>query len=159
MKTLKKFLKKRGACDEGYEFAKDLTLEQFLKTCKRADWILWLFRQTNGNDLAKLTEAKALCANTVRHLMTNEKSTNALDVAFKFAKGQATREELKAAAAAAYSASISSADLAAYAAASISISPMYAAIYSTASKKGNQRLVLDICRKVLPLQIWNQEDF
>jgi len=37
------------------------------------------------------------CARQVQHLMTDPRSTNALDVAEKFANGEATKEELDAA--------------------------------------------------------------
>ena len=96
-KTLKNFLEKHNACKDGFKFAKDLTLEQFLNTCERGDWILWLFKRTNPDSLTELTLAKALSTNTVRHLMEDERSTNSVDVAIKFGNGQATRQELDAA--------------------------------------------------------------
>lgn len=98
-KTLEAFLKQHNVCGDGFEFAKDLTLEQFLKTCKRGDWILWLFFRTNPNSFTELTLAKALCANTVRHLMKDERSINAIDIAIKFGQGLATQDELADAAA------------------------------------------------------------
>ena len=86
-----------------------MTLDQFLNTCERGDWILWLFARTNKNDLPKLTEAKALCANTVRHLLKDERSRNAIDVALDFACGKASKVELADAAAAAYAANVAAA--------------------------------------------------
>ena len=183
MKNLKKFLEKYSACSDGYEFAKDLTLEQFLNTCNRGDWILWLFARTNKNDLAKLTEAKALCANTVRHLMKDERSSKAIDVALAFSRGEMTREELDAAAAAAayaayaayaaayaayaaanatYAAAAAAAAYAAYAAADAAYAAAdaaYAADAADAAKKANQKLTADICRRTLPLELWDQSEF
>ena len=72
MKTLKEFLEKNNACEDGFDFAKDLTLEQFLSTCQRGDWILWLFARTNPDSLRELNLAKGHCANTVRELMKDE---------------------------------------------------------------------------------------
>ena len=116
MKTLENFLLENGACKEGFDFAKDLTLEQFLKTCPRGDWILWLFAKTNPASLQQLTLAKGHCANTVRHLMQDKRSIAAVDVAIAFGEGKATMEELDAAASAAASASDAAAsDAAAYA--------------------------------------------
>ena len=176
MKKLKNFLEKYHACTDGYEFAKDLTLEQFLNTCERGDWILWLFARTNKNDFAKLTEAKALCANTVRHLMKDERSTKAIDVALRFVKNEATRDELNVAsfyayaayvAAAAYAAAahvaahVAAADAAAYAAYVAAAAYAAAAVADAyaAAKKQNQKLTADICRKVLPFEIWDQSEF
>jgi len=101
MKTLEKFLKDNNACKDVYDFAKNLTLEQFLNTCDRGDWILWLFEKSNPESSKEITLAKAHCANTVRHLMKDE-SKKAVDVAIAFGNGKATREELNAAASAAF---------------------------------------------------------
>jgi len=141
--TLKEFLIKNNACKDGFDFAKNLTLKQFLNTCQRGDWILWLFAKTNPNSLRELTLAKEHCANTVRQLMEYERSTKAVDVAISFGKVKATIEELDNVAASAYAAA--SADAAAS-----------AAFAASAAKKQNQKLTADICRKYLPIQIWNQ---
>lgn len=142
MKTLKQFLEEHKACLDGFEFAKDLTLEQFLNTCERGDWILWLFARMNPDSKRQITLAKGQCANTVRHLMKDKRSLDAVDIAIKYGNNEATEQELATAAtvaalAAAYAAF--AADTAAYAA-----------------KKDNQKLTADICRKYLPLAIWDQ---
>ena len=166
MKTLKEFLIKTKACRDGFDFAKDLTLEQFFKTCERGDWILWLFSRINPEDLRVLTLAKGHCANTVRHLMKDPRSIKAVDVAIAFGEFKATKEDLDAAAADAYAADAYAADAAAYAA-----DAAYAGAYAAAAaaaraaaragayadaRKENQKLTADICRKYLPLEIWDQ---
>ena len=192
MKTLKEFLEKKRACKDNFDFAKDLTLEQFLNTCPRGDWILWLFAKMNPKSLRELTLAKGHCANTVRGEMKDERSTKAVDVAIAFGEGRATRKKLNAAASAACDAyaysdsSDSSADSAAYAAyaasnasadsdsvaraaaraAASKIFPLFGSIFARAAayaadsadsaEKQNQKLTADICRKYLPLEIWNQ---
>ena len=172
MKTLKEFLEKNHACKDGFDFAKDLTLEQFLNTCDRGDWILWLFARMNPDSVRELTLAKAHCANTVRHLMKDERSTKAVDVAIAFGEGRATRAELDAAGAAAYAAGAAAdttyaAGAAAYAAAfAASTAPTaptaafaadaaFAAFADAVAIKDNQKQTADICRKYLPLEIWN----
>ncbi len=70
---------------------------------------MWLFKKTIPDDeehLKLLTRAKAHCALTVRHLMKDQRSITACEVALKFADGEATRDELRTAyaAAAAYAA-------------------------------------------------------
>lgn len=162
METLKTFLDKHDACADGFKFAKDLTLEQFLETCPRGDWILWLFARTNPNLLKELTLAKAHCANTVRHLMTDERSLKAVDVAMKFGEGKATIEELANAAAAAaadYAAAFAAnAATTAYTAAAAAYA---AADYAAAdyARKQNRKQTADICRKFLPIEIWDQSQF
>ena len=204
MKTLKTFLEKNNAYKDGFEFAKDLTLEQFLETCQRGDWILWLFAKTNPTSLKELTLAKAHCANTVRHLITDKRSLNALDVAFEFGQGKATIEKLDAAVAAAFAATATAAAYAAtaatataadaaataaaayagtaaadaaaaaeaaavYAAADAAVAAAFAATATAAdaaaaaaaadARKQNQSQTADICRKFLPIEIWDQSQF
>jgi hypothetical protein len=161
MKTLKTFLEKRNACLNSFEFAKDLTLEQFLETCERGNWILWLFARTNPESLKELTLAKAHCANTVRHLMTDERSVKAVDVAIAFGEGRATKEELNvvahAAAHAAYSAAHAAYSAAASVASAAALADIY--VYAANAKKQNQKQTADICRKFLPIEIWDQSQF
>lgn len=88
MKKLKDFLLEHDACDDGFDFAQDLTL------------------------------------------MRDERSKNAVDIAIKFGENKATREELDAA--------------------------TYAADAASDAKKKNQKATADICRKYLPINIWDQ---
>jgi len=174
-KTLKEFLEKNNACKGGYLFAKDLTLEEFLATCPRGDWILWLFVKSNPDSLKELTLAKGHCANTVRHLMEDERSLRAVDVAIAFGEGKATKKELDSASAASAAASDAAfaasdtADAAAYAADAANAASAASAAASDAASAAdaasgdstsptyeqNQMETADICRKYLPLQIWN----
>ena len=191
-KTLKNFLKEHNACKDGYIFAKDLTLEQFLDTCPRGDWILWLFARMNPESLKELTLAKGHCANTVRHLMKDNRSVQAVDAAIKFGEGKICKKELDkaasaaysidytpayaaasaasaayySAASAAYSAAYADADVfaaasahasaysAAYSAAASAASAAYSAAYS-AARTQHQKKTANICRKYLPIEIWN----
>jgi hypothetical protein len=180
MKTpLVEFLEGLSACQEAIEMAKDYPdFETALKNWPRGDHILWLFRRTNTNDLQRLTLAKAHCANTVRHLMKDKRSTNAIDVAIKFGNGEATRDELNDAAAAAADAAAAYADAAAAyaayaaadaaaayvdaaaayaadAAAAYAADAAYAYANRAAARKANQMATADACRKYLPIEIWN----
>jgi len=73
------------------------------ENCPRGDWMLWI-AQKAGVDIHPLTYAKAKCAETVKHLMKDERSLNAIKVAKKFGKKKAARKELDAAYTAAYTA-------------------------------------------------------
>src|ERR1035437_150201 len=102
--TINKLLRSLSACTEAYKWAYNKPWPIILKTCPRGDWLLWLFQKTNPNDLKLLTLTKAHCANTVRHLMKDKRSTNAIDVAIAFGLGKCSLEELNKAKIAAYAA-------------------------------------------------------
>ena len=135
---MKELLKKLHACEEAREWAGDKTWEEIYNTCHRGDWLLWLFQRTNPNDKRRLVLVGAHCANTVRHLL-NERSKLAVDVAISHGEGKATEEELADAAYAAYAADI------------------VADIVADIAREQNQKQTADICRKYLPIEIWNIE--
>ena len=110
--SLRKKLLKINACGEGMEWLADQTAEDAWATCQRGDWMLWAGSRC-GVDLQTITITKVKCARLVQHLMQDQRSLDALDVAEQFALGNATREQLAAAAADAANAA---ADDAAYAA-------------------------------------------
>lgn len=164
MKTFKQLLKELNACKEAREWAGDKTTEEAVSECHRGDWLMWLAQKLEV-DIKPLTLAKGLCANTVRHLMKDERSLKAVDVAIAFGKGEATIEELdnaridayaatatdayayaNAANAANAAASDAASDTAAYAAYAAAA---YAADNAAAVRKENQLLTANICREVL----------
>jgi hypothetical protein len=185
--TFQELLISLNACPEAKKWASDKTWEEVYKDCPRGDWLLWLFQKTNPDSLQELTLAKGHCANTVRHLIKDERSIQAMDTAIAFGEGKATREELNSAAAtsaaadaadAAAADAADAADAAAYAAAysahaadaadaahaADAHTAAYAAAYSAhaanavsaaADKRKNQQLTADVCRKYLPIEIWN----
>ena len=167
MKTFKEYLKSVNACQTAIDWAGDKPVEQVVAECHRGDWLLWL-AQKCGVELQPLTLAKGHCANTVRHLMTDERSTRAVDVAIAFGEGRATRQELdtasSAAADAAYTASSAASSAAAYAASSAaayaanaaytaSSAAAYAAanaaVAAVAAYAAAQQETADICRKYI----------
>ena len=163
------------ACDEVADWASGKTWQEVYTTCHRGEWLLWLFAKTNPDDLRELTLAKGHCANTVRHLMKDERSIAAVDAAIAFGEGKITKKKLdaaaaSAAAAAAYAAyaDYAAADAAAAAAAAsataatatataatATASAAADAAFSAAAKKENQQQTADICRKYLPIEMWN----
>ena len=145
---MKKLLIKLDACPGAREWAGDKTWEEIYSTCHRGDWLLWLFRKTNPDDLQLLTLANGHCGNTVRHLMKDERSIKAVDAAIAFGEGKISKGELETTAYAyAYAASAASAASAAYAA--------YAAAADADARKENQLLTANICRQYLPIDVWN----
>lgn len=124
---MKELLLKLDACNSAIEWAGDKTWPEIYQTCHRGDWLLWLFRRTNPDDLKLLTLAKGHCANTVRHLMKDSRSIAAVDAAIAFGEGKLTREQ-------------SATDAA------------YAATDAAASRIKNKQETADICRRHLPIE-------
>lgn len=130
MKSVKRIIEETNPCREATEFIlKAKTFKRAWETCERGDWMLWIAAMYKV-DIEKLTKAKALCANTVRHLMRDERSANAIDVALRFAEGKATLSELNDAANAAKKAAKKAAANAAYAANAAAAYAAYAAAYA-----------------------------
>jgi hypothetical protein len=127
---MKELLIKLNACKEARDWAADKSWQEIYDTCHRGDWLLWLFKKTNPDNLQLLTLAKGHCANTVRHLMKDEKSIAAVDAAISFGEGRISKEELYATAAG------------------------YTAADDAARIK-NQKETADICRKYLPIESFN----
>ena len=96
------------ACKEAKIWAQGKTFEEVYTTCERGEWLCWLFAKTNHEDVQLLTLVKGHQANTVRHLMKDERSLKAVDTAIAFGEGRVTREELRNAADAAWVATAAS---------------------------------------------------
>lgn len=156
MKTIHDILKELNACSEGLDWAKKYdTIEEIVENVERGDWLLWLGAKLDL-PIEEITLAKARCAKTVLHLMKDERSKKAVEVAESFGLGKVTRAELNSAYADAYIASDAVADsyddaaYAAYAAsdAANATSAAYASDAVTADEK-NRKVTADICREVL----------
>lgn len=99
-------IKQLKACDAAVVWLEEnqfASLDKAWQACERGDWMLWLIGRTMNHDdeaqLRKLTLAKARCSKLVVHLMKDERSRNAVEVAEQFGLGNATRQELADAAA------------------------------------------------------------
>ncbi len=183
MKTIEKQLEKLNACRPARKWAKGKSWQEIYNTCHRGDWLLWLYamtREDNEDTLRLLTLAKARCAATVKHLMKDERSIKALEVAEAYGLGKVSREELDAAATdsrAAYAAAAGVAADAAAAAADADATVAYVAdaaanaadaayiaareaaatdsrAAANAAYAKNQQETADIVRKTIPIQLW-----
>lgn len=162
-KTLLELLIELDACDPAIEWVEDRTIEEAVSECYRGDWMLWLAQRLEVDSRA-LTLAKGYCANTVKHLMKDERSIKAVDAAIAYGEGRICEEDLKEAAAAADSAAIDAYyddDVAAdatYAAEAAAAAADFAdaadaasdaAYYAAVSRQQNQKQTADICRKYI----------
>lgn len=90
----KKLLKGLG---EDIDFNEDREVSlRFILENNGLDDALWALREHDGfGEIAEpMKWYKIWCAEPVRHLMNDKRSTNALDVARLYLKGEATREEI-----------------------------------------------------------------
>lgn len=148
-------------CEEAVEFyARFLTFEEAWAACPRGDWMLWIASKL-GVEKRLIVLAKARCAETILHLMVDERSRKAVEIAIRYGEGKATEEELRAAATAADA--VSYAAYAAIAAADASYDADAAADAiadaiadaaagrdsAAAAKKANQNQTAEICRQIL----------
>ena len=100
------WLRRHRACADGYRWASEscATLDD-VWAMARPDWLIWVATRPGCLDDKTLRLFAVWCARQVQHLMTDHRSIAALDVAERYANGEATREELDAALSAAGSAS------------------------------------------------------
>ena len=170
-KEFNKYLRSAGISREAIKWSKGMSLSQAWAHCLRGDWMLDLIRNSGCYDLKTITKIKVKCARLVQHSMTDKRSLDALDVADKFALGNATLTEFKKAAhvahaahVCAYNASIPDAYAARAAYAVFVASPDHvvkaaagypayfdAAVYASpaAASKILQQCA-DICREIIP---------
>jgi hypothetical protein len=156
MTPLKIKLKELNACREAIGWVGDRTIEEAVNDCHRGDWLLWVGQRIKI-DHRKLTLAKGHCANTVRHLMKDKRSVNAVDAAITYGEGKIDKEELAAAADAAYAATAhpTYAAVTAYAAADAAAVAYAAAVnnitayHDITAKQSNQKQTADICRQYI----------
>jgi len=185
---MKELLLKLNACEPAIKWTEGKSWKEIFNQCPRGDWLLWLFYHTKNdseNDFALLTIAKGHCANTVRHLMKDQRSLDAVDAAINYNGDRIalkiTADAAYAADAAAYAA-VNAAEAAYYAAAAYAAAAyaaVNAAYYATAAyaaadaayaaadaaanaayaaadaKINNQKVTADIIRKYIPIENWH----
>lgn len=153
MTNLNELLTNLDACDPAKQWATNKSWNEIYTTCDRGNWLLWLFARTNPDDLQLLTLAAGHCANTVRHLMKDDRSLAAVDGTIAYGEGRITFEQLAVLRIAAATAAASHATTTAAGYAANAASYADNAVYYAYKK--NQRLTADICRKYLPIGCWN----
>jgi hypothetical protein len=160
MKTIeetKVYFESIGACEDARGWATGKTAKEAWDECPRGDWLLWWARKENV-DKRVLTLAKGRCAETVIHLMKDQRSKDAVKAAIDYGHGLITGEQLRAAAydAAAYAAyadaaAAYAADAAAAAAyaADAAAAAAYAADARKKAREDNQKKTADIVRSII----------
>jgi len=116
--TIDEFCDLHGACNKGREWAiaHCVSMQDAWEKLP-SEWLLWVATRPGVLTDRELRLFAVWSARQVQHLMTDERSLNALDVAERYANGDATDEQLAAAGAAAWAAASDSGLDAAWAAA------------------------------------------
>ena len=128
-------------CEDALEFRKKYkTFRVAWNNCPRGDWMLWLAEKLQV-DRRLLVLTGGHCANTVRHLMGDERSTKGVDACIAYGEGRIGEDELDAAMDAAWA--VRAAGAAAWA--------VRAAAWAVraAAWDANQNQNADICRKFM----------
>lgn len=108
MSTLKNWLEEHGACEDGSRWALRTgceTIEEvWLRDDLKPEWRIWVATRKSMVADRILRKFACACVRQVWHLLTDERSRNVVEVAERFADGNATKEELKQAKHAAWAA-------------------------------------------------------
>ena len=124
--SLNDLLKRLDACKDAKVWAATQPdLATAWKACRRADWMLWLLDETGYQDpknyrliaCACVRETPLSDGRKMWDLLTDQRSRTAVEVAERFAIGEATEQYLAAAWAAAWAAAGAATEAAAWAAA------------------------------------------
>ena len=106
--TIKNFCKKHNACKDGLDWALSTGCqtmsELWLRDDIKPEWRIWIATRPgvmSGRDLRLFA---CWCVRQVWHLLADERSRNAVEVAERYAMGEAAIDELDAASAAAWDA-------------------------------------------------------
>lgn len=90
------WLRAKGACQDGREWAErecNSLADVWAKA--KPEWLIWVACQALAK--RKRVAMGAAFAERVRHLMTDQRSKDALDMAHRYGRGEATDKELTAA--------------------------------------------------------------
>jgi len=156
MKSTKDILTELGACAEAVKWAGRKTHKKAWGTCQRGDWLLWIAGKLNV-DRKKLVLAACACARTaLKYIPAGEDRPRiAIETAEAWTRGEATIDQVRTAAYAAYAyAAEGAAAYAAYAATAYA-AYVYAAegaadAAAYAAESAARKDIADIVRKIIP---------
>jgi hypothetical protein len=108
MLTIKQFCDKHKACKEGRDWAL-ANCSSMLDAWDKLppEWVIWVATRRGVLTDKELRLFAVFCVRSVEHLLTDQRSKNAIEVAERFVNGEATDDELEAARAAACVAAVS----------------------------------------------------
>jgi hypothetical protein len=100
MMTIEQFCEKHGACEPGqtWALANCRTMQEAWGTAPDPEWVVWIATRRGVLTERELRLFICFCARQNWHRLTDPRSRNVVDVAERYANGQASQEELVAAA-------------------------------------------------------------
>ena len=138
-KQFNRLLATLGACKDARSFCEGKSISEAWNSCERGDWMLWLCALMAGKEgwptRKQVVLASCACARKALKFVPEGETRplEAIETAEKWANGNATLREVRAAAAAAYAAAdATAAEAYAYAAAAYAYAAAYAAADATA---------------------------
>jgi len=154
-----------NACKEAITWVKEMTIEQAMIDIHRGDWCLYIAMLLEVDERT-LTLAKGKCAETVMHLMRDQRSVDAVKACIDYGNGLISKADLqivataanKAANAAGIAAEDDIDESAAYAADAASYAANVwgyasdcasASSFAADSESINQQQTADICKEIL----------
>lgn len=98
--TLKQFCEKHNACEPGqtWALANCKTIQEAWDAAPDPEWVVWIATRRGVLTERELRLFICFCARQNWHRLTDPRSRNVVDVAERYANGQASQEELVAAA-------------------------------------------------------------
>ena len=150
---LQVLLKQMHACPEAVEWVGDRDLAKAWAECERADWMIWFAAKKADRKLVVLAEC-ACARPALKYVPEGEDWPRiAIETAEAWARGEATIEQVRTAADAAYAADKALAVYAAYDAAVYAVIAQYAACgASDAARVKALADMADIVRKIIPVE-------
>ena len=148
MKTFKQLLIELNACKPAIEWAGDKTIEQVVAECDNGEWLAWLAQKIEL-DKRSLVLVGGHIANTVRHLMTDDRSKQAVDVCIAYGEGRASDDELSEAAESAAESASRAETMAVEAAWATAEAAEAAWSAARAASAANRKQTADICRQYI----------
>ena len=153
----KVLLQTLNACKDARQWAADKTLHEVWTACERGDWLLWLAGRMDGkpgwHTRQQIVLAACACAETALQYVPvgEDRPRKAIETARAWTRGEASLEQARAAADAAYAAA-RAADAAYAAAADAAAAYPARAAYAAAAyaRLSALRNMADLVRRALP---------
>ena len=99
MKTIEDFCDIHNACSKGrtWAIANCSTMQEAWDKAPDPSWVIWMATRQGVLTDRELRLFAVWCVRQAQHLLTDQRSITAIDVAERYANGEATDEELAAA--------------------------------------------------------------
>lgn len=91
----REWLKNEGACRKSCPWARGKSLQEAWEKCPRPEWMLWWLKKLGYDDARELRLFACWCVRQVWDAVTDPQCRVAVEVAERYARGEATVEEFE----------------------------------------------------------------